>query len=536
MSKQLASRSILPRSLIALCDDPALPALLQALTPEALAQLCTRVGIRDAGPLMALAPVQQRVQALAVSVWKRPRPGVAEVFDPRELMDWLATWLEESEDLAAESFARMPEEDLLLYLSHVLSVATVKMWGLERSTEMEDLDRIYAPSYHESAYGPYMVTARSGEHWQTLREALDAWWGLEPERMLTVLSQLVGDESMRAPDQGRESSNRDFASGREHVQERRGHVSAAGARAFLSFSDTCSMEKIVALREFDLETRRHLEVFQSGEEAQGMEPGCRDGVEDEEEARMQASASPPVSSTTLDAIRAGLEAEGLLDAPPPRLLTHSGGEHALPLVTALVKLSAAEPAALDSRGLELAYLANVLLAGVALQDAAMSPVEAREAALALCNLGYELLQERREDPRLGDPEPGLVRLFLIGRAALRDVPGQVVQAFGQALERLKAAGSGPAHEWRVAEAQAAFEDLRVAVARHERVAAREALDLMGFFFEHRSCQQAAALLDEIPRLSQGDGNGALQWLASLQDLRALDRLLGSIGVRGHGGS
>jgi hypothetical protein len=541
MPKHRASRSTSSRSLAKIQRDPALPALVQSLTPGALAQLCIRIGVSDATEIMALASAQQLVQALDATLWRSPRPGRPEVFDRSELMAWLAAWLEVGEDFTGGALARVPDEDLVLYLSSVLRVSSHEMWGFERSTEIEDLDRIYAPSYHESAYGPYVVTAIVDEDWEVVRATLDVLWQREPARVLHLLSQLSADESMLAPQKNRESSNDDFLSSRESARERGGHVTASGARAFLAFGDAQSLDDLAALREHDLETRRHLSAI--GNLSGQSVPGTAEQEEPVE--RLLASEDPAMDAEALQqeartgraavqAIRAELQAHGLLDAPPSqRLLTHSGPGKSLPLIESLVQLSSSDPAALDARARELAYLANVLLVGVALNGTAMSAADARQAALSLCNLGFELLKKRQEE--LSGREPGLVRLFLVGRAALRDVPDRLVRAFSCALDRLKAVNPVPGHDWLVAEAQAAFDDLRRAVARRDLAAAREAMTLMGFFFDSRSCRRAVALLEEIPRLaSAADGTAALAWIESRRDLAALSRLLEGIQIKGHG--
>lgn len=176
MPKRRVSRVSHSGPLKAIRDNPALPALIQSLSPQSLAQLCARIGVSDAAELMALAPAEKLLKALDASVWKKLRPGAPEVFDRNELIEWLTVWLDIGEVFTAERLAAMPEEDLTLCLSHVVRVSTGPMWGFERSTEIEDLDRIYAPSYHETAFGPYFVTAAVEEHWETVRAALDALW------------------------------------------------------------------------------------------------------------------------------------------------------------------------------------------------------------------------------------------------------------------------------------------------------------------------------------------------------------------------
>ena len=52
------------RLLQTLQDNPALPALLRDLQPAALARLVDRIGLNDAGEVMALAPTHKLLQAL----------------------------------------------------------------------------------------------------------------------------------------------------------------------------------------------------------------------------------------------------------------------------------------------------------------------------------------------------------------------------------------------------------------------------------------------------------------------------------------
>jgi len=239
MPKRRVSRLTRSRAacgaLAAIQNDPALPALVQSLSPPALAQLCSRVGISDATQIMAVATPEQLVSALEVTVWKSPRPGLADLFDRSELMEWLAAWLDVGDEFTSSALAKVPDANLVLYFSHVLRVTTQEMWGFARSSEIGDLEHIYASSYHESVYGPYVATALVDEHWEAVRAALDALWRLDPERVLHLFAQLSADESMLAPQKNRESSNDDFAAAREGAGERRGHVTAAGARAFLAF-------------------------------------------------------------------------------------------------------------------------------------------------------------------------------------------------------------------------------------------------------------------------------------------------------------
>src|SRR5262249_48807192 len=155
----------------------------------------------------------------------------------------------------------------------------------------------YAPSHHESVYGHYVATAVESSHWETVRAALDALWHDAPERLMHLFSQLSGDESMLAPQANRESSNQDFVSQRESARERRGHVTAAGAQAFLALASTRTLEELLVLPKYDLETQRHLSGI-----------GCADESPDGHESGPLAEAPPEAEVT---ALHQDLEAAGL---------------------------------------------------------------------------------------------------------------------------------------------------------------------------------------------------------------------------------
>lgn len=510
MPSKEASRET--RSLCAIVDHPALPALIQSLAPRELAQLCGRIGAADAMHIMVLAPAERLVQALEVSVWKTPRPGAPEVFDAHECIEWIGTWLDIGEAFTAERLRAVPDEHLMLYLSQLAIVTTGAMWGFERSTEIGDLERIYAPSHDEKAYGPYVASARRQEDWETLRGALDALWSDAPERLLHLFALLSGDESMLAPQRHRESSNEDVVSARESAHERRGYVTASGARAFLALAKR-PLKELAALSEYDLETRRHLAGLSS-------------------EARAESDRNSPGDRGSrevdrLAALQIALEEAGILERPPERLLlAHEATSRPVPVVELLQALAQKDATAFDARGRELAYLAGVLVAGVAVDGEALSPMDARSAALATCNLGLETLSSCEGAIRI-DREPGLVRLFLVGFSVLSKLPVRVVESFVQCLDSLKRAGSDPLHEWLVEQAQASVEDLRSSVAKGDFEAAREAAMALCFVFDPRACRAVVPLLDELPRFAAGTG-GAATWIDSSSALATAVELLRSL--------
>jgi hypothetical protein len=504
LTRQVSGETLSVRAIL---DSPALPALIQSLPARDLARLCSRIGIGDAMQIMALAPAERLVAALEASVWKTPRPGVSEVFDPRELVEWIWAWLDIGETFTAQRLAAVPDENLMLYLSQLAIVTTGAMWGFERSTEIEDLDRIYAPSYDETAYGPYVVSARRQEDWETLRGSLDAMWSDAPPRLLHLLSQLVGDESMVAPQRNRESAIDDVVSARDSSRERSGYVTANGARAFLRQAKN-PIEKLAGMSAYDLETRRHL-------------AGLADEFHDADTASAPAEVPQPGQ---LAVLHAALEEAGLLEPPPERLLlAHEASAKRLPIVKLLQSLAETDMPQFDSRGRELAYLGSVLIAGITVDATALNTAQTRDAVLATCNLGLEMLEAQGERVRI-ESEPGLVRLFLLGFNVLSLLPGKVAGSFVRRLTRLRRVSTGPLHEWLVEQAEVFVADLNEAVRKNDFAAAREATTALGFVFNPRACRAVLPLLDELPRVASADGKGAT-WIDSAAALtRAMDLL------------
>ncbi len=497
------------RLLRGVLDNPALPALVQSLPAQDLAQLCGRIGVADALHIMALAPAERLVQALDASVWKTPRPGASEVFDPRELIEWIGAWLDIGEGFTAERLAAVPDENLMLYLSQLAIVTTTPMWGFERSTEIGDLERIYAPSHDETAYGPYVVSARRQEEWEILRGSLDAMWSDAPERLLHLFAQLGGAESMLAPQQQRASANDDIVAARARAQERAGYVTASGARAFLAQART-SLNELAARSDYDLETRRHLAGLAGDPRA---DPN-----------------SPDQDADRLAALHTALEEAGLLEPPPERLLlVHEATSEQLRIVKLLEALAGKNAAEFAARGQELAYLGSVLIAGIAVDGAALTPAQARNAVLATCNLGLETLQSRNEQVRI-DREPGLVRLFLVGFSVLSTLPGTVAESFVRRLKLLRKAHTDDLHEWLVEQAEGSVTDLNEAVGQGDFEAAREAMMALCFVFEPRTCMAIVPLLDELPRVAAAD-DAAATWIDGLAALARAGNLLRRIAAK-----
>src|SRR5262245_20889465 len=84
-----------------------------------------------------------------------------------------------------------------------------------------------------------------------------------------------------------------------------------------------------------------------------------------------------------------------------------------------------DPRAYAMRNAELAYLANIIVAGSSIQSRPVAPAEASNASLAVCNLGLEnwpihwLTGERDQALSVSEAEMPLPDDFLIGHDLVR---------------------------------------------------------------------------------------------------------------------
>src|SRR5262245_53826873 len=82
------------RLLARILDEPHLAAQIQALPSAAFAKLVDRIGLEDAGEIVAFATTEQLAHAFDEDLWQSDRPGEDERFDPARFLVWLEVMLE----------------------------------------------------------------------------------------------------------------------------------------------------------------------------------------------------------------------------------------------------------------------------------------------------------------------------------------------------------------------------------------------------------------------------------------------------------
>jgi hypothetical protein len=527
MTNTLAPRTHAnPRNLLArILEQPGLVSAVQALPPAALLRLIDRVGLEDAGELVALATVEQLRRVFDEDVWRSARPGEDERFDAERLTLWLEVMLEAGEGFTADKLAELPEDVVALALHHHVLVISLEELALliSEGEGQVPLEKVIEDSpYFE--LGEYCVIARHHDGWDTITAvliALDARHSHSLQRILERLwrvttDYIYGQGGLYEVLTSEEMLESDAAAEREDRRARSGFVAASSARSFLGLARTDDVASLLAAPSRDPITRAFFRDYEAAPLA------------------VDAASSAPEPA----GLRELLD-EAADDAPAPRLL--ASGREGQPavqtlLARALVELAEREAECHQERMRELGYLANVLVAGVGSRGARLRPLDAAEAALATCNLGLERA--------LVDPDDGHGRnngrapstasaaerleqlscdvLFRIGRRLLHDeVSRPAAAAVERVATRLAHATAAPRErvplERLAAAARTALKEGRMAV-----LATR--LDVLAGGLDDAPLACLAALSDELPALLSVDG-ATPERIASAAQLRRARSLL-----------
>jgi hypothetical protein len=202
---------------------------------------------------------------------------------------------------------------------------------------------------------------------------------------------------------------------------------------------------------------------------------------------------PTASAPAQEDLILELLIEASAAAPQPRALLEGRGPGPSRLVhirTLMAHVHATDAAAYLTRTRELAFLANSLVAGCAIQDRAFTPEEASEAAVSICNLGLE----RWPVPDTDVPvDRDLVTAFELGWSLLHT--GVCMFTAGQLVATLKTLQCVDA------DIQRELRALRVELARQHRAGtpwrARKRLDTIATL-DTPAWASLLGLIDECP--------------------------------------
>jgi hypothetical protein len=455
--------------LVRITETPQLARAVPRLRPEVLHAVIARYGLQDCGDLVALATPQQLSAVFDLDLWKPPRAGASEQFDPARFCEWLEVLVDVDAAMAAN---RLAHQDVALVVAGLAPAIRVLDPGVfEPIEERSGADAVLNPGRERGVYqeiGGYVVIARRADAWDAIvgvLVALDEHHPAAFRRVMRGCQNLSNaghefdglDELLSQPEQHR----LDLDVAREGRRERAGFLPAEQARAFL-------------------DAARHVSL--------SVGPPALDAVF--EAYRRTIAAPEETPGGDVSGVLEVLSDAGVI-ADPRRALPE--GTEGTPTVNpALQEYLAHQPGSMDdwiAREQALGFLANALVAGCSVQGRAFVPHEARDAVAATCNLGLECWP-RHWGPSL---EAGLVTIFRVGWSVLyREISLKTAEALIETLDQIQTSDQELQFDLRVLRRELNRERQ---AGRPWRV--RDRLDVLAPL-DLPACTALIALLDECP--------------------------------------
>ena len=387
----------LTQLLIRILDQPELVVAVRELPAPVLGALIDRVGLEDAGELVALASTEQLQGVFDQDLWCAAAPGEDEQFRPGRFALWLEIMLEGGEDFLIEQLCALPR-DLVTLAVHRL-VHVVDMDSLWRSfTEpSENLQRLEwaleVPRFEE--WEEFRLLARDPAHWDAIWAALLALDRDHHDLLREILEKCCALSSEYIGERGGlyevltsdEMLESDVAGEREDRRAARGFIAPADARAFLELArrgDQLEARDTITMAYFRARaSEKPVLPAEDAPRERGRSPA---GVSKLVRLLEEAGVVGPARPKTVAAIPAGA-AKRTRGRARAEDSSPAAAERPTLLLQALVELRLQKPDLFSQRVEELHYLANVLIAGSS--GRRPRPLEALEQAIALCNTGLE---------------------------------------------------------------------------------------------------------------------------------------------------
>jgi hypothetical protein len=280
-------------------------------------------------------------------------------------------------DVAAAKLAEMPLPQIVAGFAQHVRVFDVSAVAAYETTDGTQID--YSRPVRDLAgceIGGYHVAATREDAWDAIVAVLAALDTHHPDRFVELMRAVRSRSHSRREADGFHSllDNRDqmmfdVAEERERRRQERGFASPADARAFLQMSRMA--------RPATLAPNPIARAY-----ARSIAPAA---VPEEQ---------PVVSPEEEIELTAMLTEAGVAPLHAPRALLGGGdGEPATRLQRSMRVAFERDQVVYGERTFELAYLANVLIAGCSIQARPFTAKEAADAAVATCNLGLEQLPD-----------------------------------------------------------------------------------------------------------------------------------------------
>jgi hypothetical protein len=414
-----------------LLDAPALARVVPQLPPETLHKIIRHHGLDATVELMVLATPAQLTSLADLDLWRAATPGHDGQFDVDRFAEWIEALVEAGDSVAAKTIASLDANIAIAGLSRYIRVLDPGIFEPIAQSDDEAIDRHEAlregdvidagddGDRLECEVGGYIIRARRTDAWDAIVSLLVA---LDVEQTETFHRLIRGcrEISNSNPEIGglhdllleHEQHLHDVAADRERRRSQQGYATPADARAFLKIARDPARPKIDADGKPAMNPIVAAYFWATEEEAVELTTSAD---------AHQASASNDDSQPLAGVVELLTDA-GLMPEAPRALLGSSAADPKAAKLARLRQLmdyaSHAGDAVFFTRHRELAFLANILLAGCSVQSRPFTPQEAADAAASICNLGLELSHPEASSPEASVSDHALIDAFETGWAAL----------------------------------------------------------------------------------------------------------------------
>lgn len=531
--RSLQARSAQPRSaqlLTRILDQPELVQSVRSLEPRAFGKLIQHIGLEDAGELVALATTEQLQKIFDDDLWRSAQPGRDETFDAERFSLWLEVMLEVGEEFAARKLTELPEDLVTLALQRQILVIDIDALAVQMSDRSDDASEqiekaLSSALSHE--FDGYQVIARREEGWDAILGVLVALDARHHEFVRRIFERCAYASSELLEENGglysvltaEEMLESDAAAEREDRRAEEGYVAPTSAVSFLALARTTPLSELVAATASDPLTRAYFRGYRPADPtSQGA-------------ARAPSSDTQTAPPSVDKLLRVLQDFEVIEEAKTPRALLTSGEDldDTQRFKQALSALYDRDPQLHARRMQELSYLANVLIAGAVLGGRSFRPLEAAEAAVAVCNLGCEHVSKAaaRGARTLDESSSAILlqhsadKLFRIGWHILFH---DVVLVATRTIEALLSRSLSKVSDRDVAAALGKLErDLKRLTGflhgQGKPWLLRGKLDVLDAIVDVKVRTALQALIDECPRLAPSAATSAPEGLTFIATLR-----------------
>jgi len=394
------SRPNVPSStdlLLRILERPALVAAVRELPGAVLGKLIERIGLEDAGELIALATTAQLERVFDDDLWRAQRAGGDETFRPERFALWLRVMMDAGEALLVQRLCELPEELLALAVHRLVLVLDMDVLAEQLAPddeEAEALARALETSVVEE-WEEFRLVARDPDVWDDVWGALLSLDREHHERLRAILETCCAMSTEYISGQGglyqvltaEEMLDSDVAAARDDRRVAEGFVSPADARAFLALARRGGRDEAR-----DPITRAYFRALPPAPSSRQTPKATPRGAG----ARSRGAAAA-IDAGVHDLAALLREAEVIAPGPTQPSAGLLGASHetsptkqhlVAPLFEqAMNDLRLRDPALFEERTRELGYLVNVWMAGGAHEGRRPRPVEALETVLRSCEAG-----------------------------------------------------------------------------------------------------------------------------------------------------